>query len=155
MKWLRFTVFFVVLAGLCEGCGPKYRVGTYDSRAIALAYGRSKMHNDRLDGLLARLKRAEASGAVAEVARLKAIPGKWQERIHSQVFGDAPIPDIIELIDDKLSAIRRQAGVRELADKRRYSPWRPTQQIDVTDAIVDLFDPSEQTRTYIRQLKER
>jgi len=153
MKSLRVTVFLTCLAALCGGCSPTVRVGTYDSRAVALAYGRSKLHDAHLDDLDERLENAFAAGDAAEVARLRAVEDRWQNRLHGQVFGETPIPDIIQLIADKLPAIKRRAGVRKIAARRRSRGWLFTERVDVTGALVDLFDPSEQTRTYIRQLR--
>jgi len=154
MKPLRIAVISALLTLPCVGCVSKTRVGTYDSRAVALAYGRSKLHDAHMDDLDERLEKAQAAGDADGVARLKAIEERLRKRLHGQVFGEAPIPGIIALITHKLPAIKRRAGVRKIAAEQRSRRWLFTKSVDVTDALVDLFDPSEQTRVYIRQLRE-
>jgi len=151
MKSLTLTLLTVIVGISSTGCGPEIRVGTYDSRAVACAFYRSKANNQRLADLKARLKQAESAGNAEEAQRLKALPGQWQDLAHKQVFSDAPIPDIVERIADKLPKIQEDAGVDKIVDKRRN--WNLfARRVDVTDAMVDLFNPTDDTREVISRL---
>jgi len=151
MKSLTLTLLIATAGVSCIGCGPEIRVGTYDSRAVACAFYRSEAFNQRLEDLKARLKEARAAGNTKEVQRIKALPPQWQRLAHQQGFGDAPIPGIIERIADKLPKIQEKAGVDKIVDKRRnrdlFAP-----RVDVTDAMVDLFNPTDETRKVISEL---
>ena len=151
MKSLALTLLIATAGVSCIGCGPDIRVGTYDSRAVACAFYRSGVNNQRLEDLKARLEEAQSAGNAEEAQRLKALPGQWQDLAHKQVFSDAPIPGIIERIADKLPEIQEKSGVDKIVDKRRnWNLLAP--RIDVTDAMVDLFNPTDDTRKVISGL---
>ena len=151
MKSLTLTLLIATAGVSCIGCGPEIRVGTYDSRAVACAFYRSEANSQRLEDLKARLKEAQSAGNAEEARRLRILPGQWQELAHKQVFSDAPIPGVIERIADKLPKIQEKTGVDKIVDKRRYSNLC-AHRIDVTDAMVDLFDPTDDTRKVISEL---
>jgi hypothetical protein len=118
---------------------------------VACAFYRSKANDQRLADLKARLKEAQSAGNAEETQRLKALPGQWQDLAHKQVFSDAPIPGIIERIADRLPKIQEDAGVDKIVDKRRnWSLFAP--RVDVTDAMVDLLNPTDDTRKVISSL---
>jgi hypothetical protein len=133
------------------------RVGTFDSRAVALAYYRKFYRSPEFVARMKKLKeehdRAKAAGDQEKAKKLKAEGRGEQEHSHGQVFGSAPIDEIVAKIKDQLPAIAKQAGVDLIVCK-----WSVTyrasdaQTVDVTEPMAKLFQPDEQTWKMLREL---
>lgn len=143
-------------AGTSEQATVK-RIGTYDSRALALAYGRSK----RADCMLAKVdaikKAHDKAQKEGDAARMKALTTEatsLQKEIHLQVFSGAPIDDILALIQKDLPAIAEKAKVDMIVHEVQES--RPGVEIvDVTLAMCAPFDPDATTTKMIRELMKQ
>jgi len=127
------------------------RVGVYDSRSVALACGRSTQFNQVAQKLCAEYEKAKTAGDTKRLAELNKEGEGRQDRMHRQVFGDAPIEDILETIKPDLAAIQRQAGVQDIVARGRQD--RTVETVDVTTQIVALFHPTSQTLQGIEELK--
>lgn len=126
-------------------------VGIYNSRAVALAWGRSKAHNDVITQLYAEAQKAKATGDSAKLKELRKQGSSMQDKLHRQVFGDAPIDDILSTaLKDALPAIMKKAGVTQIAAKTPNNSTVKT--VDITEALVDYFNPTPQTRKMISDL---
>ena len=90
---------------------PGTRIGTYDSRSIAVAYAGSAAQRAVMDPLKAAFQKAKQEGNQAEMDKLQAQGRALQEQAHRQGFGTAPVDDLLEKIADALPEIRRVAGV--------------------------------------------
>jgi len=138
---------------------PTVVVGTFDSRAIAVAYVQSDAFRDYLAALQAdvsrALERARAAGDEELAARLGALGPAMQERLHDQGFGTAPVDDIIARIEDELPGIAEEAGVDVIVSKWTLTYSNPAAKfVDVTGLIAAEFDPSERTLEMIRSTME-
>ena len=100
----------VVGAILLAVCGattrenPTVVVGTFDSRAVLMAYVGSDAFKDYLSAQKAdvgrALDRAKAAGDQELVANLDALGPAMQKRIHQQGFGTAPVDyELLEFAD--------------------------------------------------------
>lgn len=136
---------------------PALVVGTFDSRAIATAWVRSKEFAEYVAGLQVDVKsatkRANAAGDLRLAAALDALGPAMQERIHEQGFGAAPVDEIVAHIANRLPAIAKDAGVDLIVSKWALS-WRApgADCVDVTEAMVAVFEPSAATLEVIREL---
>lgn len=138
---------------------PAVVVGTYDSRAIAVAYAHSGGFDEYLRAqradIMRVLERAKAAGDDDLFADVEKLGPAMQQRMHYQGFGTAPVDHIIARIEDRLPAIAEEAGVDVIVSK-----WVLTYRsedaklVDVTDLLVAEFDPGEDTLRTIRQLKK-
>ena len=133
---LRWVVTMALTMGLgwmlASGCSAKpprafsevdwsnLRVGVYNTRAVALAWERSKQHNAEIDAKMAQCKKAEGASDTKRVKELKAWGKARQKRLHYQVFSDAPIGDIMARLKERLPEIARKAGVNVIVAKGRY-----------------------------------
>lgn len=132
---------------------PAVVVGTFDSRAVLMAYVGSDAFTDRMQDLHADLARAKTAGDEKRVAELEAFGPELQQRIHRQGFGTAPVDDIIARIADELPAIAAEAGVEVIVSKWALAYRGPTAQfVDVTDLLTAEFDPSAETLQGIREI---
>jgi hypothetical protein len=136
-----------------ESAGPaKTRIGTYESRAVGLAYGRSKVLNDRITALRAEAEKARQAGDEKRLAEFKKAGAASQDRLHRQVFGDAPIDDIMEIIKDALPAIQKQANVSKIVREAKAGPT--VEIVDVTPLLVAHFNPTKETLKMIEEIKK-
>lgn len=87
----------------------RVRVGTYDNRAVAVAWARSE-YND-VGELYRQLEEAKAAGDRGRVKELTTLGPKRQQRLHYQGFGRTPVTDLLEPVKDRLGEAARAAGV--------------------------------------------
>jgi hypothetical protein len=130
------------------------RVGIFDSRGVALAYGRS----DRPDCMMARVNEIRQQHALAEAAgdedRMEALETEvktLQDVIHLQVFSGEPIDDILTLIEDDMEDIAAAAGVDLIVGNVLYQR-RGVQLVDVTLDMCAAFEPDAGTSRAINEL---
>ncbi len=128
------------------------RVGTFLSRPVALAYGRSPAFMQYVADLKARAKRAEEDGDEELLEELTAEGSGQQERLHLQVFSDAPIDDILDKLADVLPGVAREAGVEIIVAETTYAS-EAVEFVDVTDLLVREFDPTEETLELVEEVK--
>jgi hypothetical protein len=139
-----------------QGVKP-LRVGTFDSRAVALAYYRKHLRSPEFTAHIKKLKeerdRAKAAGDNQKAKRLEAEGRAGQEHTHSQVFGSAPIDEILAKIKDRLPEIAKQAGVDVIVSKWNLAYRSPDAKfVDVTEPLAKLFQPDEGTMKLLREL---
>jgi len=154
---------FVLTLGAQENTttseNPTVVVGTFDSRAVAVAY----VQSDAFGGYLVAqqtdvaqvLERARTAGDEALVAALDALGPAMQKRLHEQGFGTASVNDIIARIEDELPNIAKEAGVDVIVSKWTLTYRSPAAKfIDVTNLIAAKFDPDERTLKMIQSTVE-
>lgn len=133
---------------------PGLVVGTFDSRAVATAYMRSEKFIAAMNELKRDHKAAKAAGDKERMAQLEKMGLEIQQLGHRQAFGNAPIPNVLEEIGDELDEVARQAGVDLMISKWRIAYQAPNAKyVDVTDRLVMLFDPDDETLDVIEQIK--
>lgn len=155
----------IALAGvlaLCVGAqaergarGEGVVVGTFDSRAIAVAYARSTAFQEYLEAQQEDIESARERARAAKddelVAALDALGPAMQERLHRQGFGTAPVDDVLARIEDELPAIAARAGVDVLVSKWALTWTDPDATfVDVTEPLAATFQPDEATWRAVR-----
>jgi hypothetical protein len=161
-----YAVIVVVLAGLAmhttvgaqesqdKTSGSKVRVGTFDSRAVAMAYYRSEAFIRQMKDLRADYEKAKAAEDEERIKELEVEGPAQQELMHKQGFGTWPVDNILEKIKGKIPEIARQADVDVIVSK-----WNIVYQgsgvelVDVTDLMVQPFDPDEETLKIVKDIQ--
>ena len=156
---LSSAVAALVGSGGCNWAStdPK-RIGVYDSRGIAVAYAGTEHHERETARLAEMLKQAKAAGDEKRAKEIDARIWSRRKRLHRQGFGGAPVDDILETIKDSLPEIRRQANVSALIskwDKKALRRYRSAERVDVTDLMVQPFNPNEKKLKTIEAMKGR
>lgn len=134
--------------------GSKVRVGTFDSRAVAMAYYRSEAFIRQMKDLRAEYEKAKAAEDEKRVKELEVEGPAQQELMHKQGFGTWPVDNILEKIKGKIPEIARQADVDVIVSK-----WNIVYQgsgvelVDVTDLMVKPFDPDEETLKIVKDIQ--
>lgn len=131
---------------------PASRVGIYDSRAVAIAWVRSEGFRAEMGALTAERAAAKKAGDTAKVRALDARGAALQQQVHRQGFGTDPVDDILERVAGELPALRAREGVDMLMSRFDPSLAEPRGK-DVTDALVALFHPDEETLRHAREIR--
>ena len=132
------------------------RVGVFDSRAVAVAYARSDVFRRGLNAMKAEHEEAKETGDTARVAELEAKGQAMQDLLHRQGFSTWPVDDILEQVEGRIPAIAERAGVDVIVSKWTIVYERPgVEFVDVTDLMVEPFEPDEETLKIIEELKKQ
>jgi hypothetical protein len=131
------------------------RIGTYDSRAVAVAFGRSGLWKQQLAAKMDEQRQAKAAGDKKKLDELEAWGAAEQRRLHRQGFSTEPVDNILKQIADELPQVANDIRVVAIV---RQADWRDDGQvelIDVTDRLVQCFNPDEKTQKIIADLRAR
>jgi hypothetical protein len=129
-------------------------VGTFDSRAVVIAFTRTKWFEEQHDKVRADLQKAEAAGDTAKSEEIKKWKIERQKQMHLQGFGTGDVSEYLEYIKDEIPKLAQQAGVDVVVSK-----WDITYHgasvkfVDVTEVIIRPFEPSEETLKGIRSMR--
>ena len=150
------ALLFFTGAGYADTAKPKTRVariGTYDSRAIAVAFVGSEVYKatvgKKMSEMMAEYKKAESEGDKKRVKELKTWGETQQALLHKQVFSTAPVDDILKHIIDQFPEIKKKAGVELLVSKwdtQTLAKHTSAEQIDITMLLIDAFKPNEKQK---------
>jgi hypothetical protein len=139
--------------GMAEASAqPAFKLGTYDTRAIAVAYAASRF--SPVSGKMKEMQAAKAAGDQAKLKELEAWGQAHQRQLHRQGFGRVPVDDLLAPIKDRLLEVAGRAGVQAIAMQCDWiAPG--TQEVDVTDALVALYEPSARTLGIVKDMKTK
>jgi hypothetical protein len=140
-------------ATLCAAAEP-VRIGTYNSRALALAFYRSETWAAVLKAKMAERDTLRKAGNTAKAEELEKWGQAQQDLAHRQVFGEAPIPNVLEAIRQSFPAVAQAARVSAIAPSLQYT-GTGVEQVDVTLQIVETFKPDERTRKMVREFLDK
>ncbi len=156
---MRTATNLLILLGLVSGAvsgvrsrEPRIRVGTYDSRAIAVAYAPSRFNP--VGEKMKEYEKAKQAGDGARVAELEAWGEKQQRRLHRQGFARVPVDDLLAPVKDRLAEVAQRRALDLVAWSCDYT-GPGVEVVDVTDDLVALFEPSEKTRAIVAEVRRR
>lgn len=134
----------------------KFRVGAFDSRAIAIAYARSDLHAPYMRSLKEKYEKAKAEKNEKVIKECEAEGPAQQQILHQQGFSIASVADILEKVKDDLPKIAQEAGVDIIVSKWEVVHKNPSIEIvDVTSHLVKLFNPDEMTLKTIEGIQKQ
>ncbi len=143
-------------AGLCPAQSAnlvkKIRIGVYDNRAIAIAYGGSQYNP--VAGKMAELKKAKTDQNDAKIKELEAWGQKHQRQLHRQGFCHAPVNDLLELVKEQLPSVMAKTGVDAITQKCDFVGSN-VEVIDISLELAALFNPSEKQLKWIQDMKNK
>jgi hypothetical protein len=133
------------------------RIGTYDSRAVALAWTRSdsasiKAWNQHRDELMRKAKAAKDAGKqdgkdIVEVMNIQFLQHAW-------AFSTVPPESALAELRPRLVEIAREAGVVLIVPR---TDWQDpaVQTVDLTDKLVAEFKPTPQVRKMLTGFEKK
>lgn len=131
--------------------GAKLRVGVYDSRAIAIAYGNSDYLPAR--EMKQKYRAAKEAGDEARVKELETWGQDHQKKLHFQGFGRVPVTDLLELVKDRIPDVAKTAGVDVIAFECNYTGSN-VEVVDITEELALLFLPNEKALTWLKEVRQ-
>ena len=132
----------------------KTRIGIFDSRCIAVTYGKSDEFMKELDALKNEVAKAKESGKEELAKELEKQGPTQQVLMHQQVFSNASINNILEKLKDKLPTLAKDNNIQIIISKWEIPFADETfEYVDITDQLVKLFSPDEQTKKIIDNIK--
>ena len=134
--------------------GPTIRVGTYDSRALAVAYTRSEQSAEKLKALQQQRAEAVKAGDTKRVEELNAQGESMQVRLNLQGFSVAPVGDVLETVREVLPGVAQRKQVTIIVSAADYH-GPSVEIVDVTDDLVQLFNPNAQTLKIVNELRKQ
>jgi len=150
-----FCVFFLASClSYTQQENVKLHIGTFDSRCIALAYGRSTEFMQLRDSIETLYSKAKEDSNKAIIDEIDQYKPTMQVLLHQQVFSNGSINNIAEKIKEKISAIAKQNKLNMILSK-----WEITftdgsvELIDITDQLTALYNPDETTKKIIENIK--
>jgi hypothetical protein len=153
------SALLVLGSGAALGGGPvgegapndkKVRIGTYDSRAIAVAYAASRFNP--VKEKMAAYEKAKAAGDRATMKELEAWGEQAQRQLHFQGFGRVPVDDLLAPVKDKVAKLARERRLAAITMSCDFTGGQ-VELVDVTDDLVKLYDPSEKTLKSARAVR--
>src|SRR3990170_4330449 len=102
---LSIICFLVVLSGTLysQQGTDKFRIGTFDSRCVALAYGRSAEFMQLRDSIETLYSKAKADSNKEKIDEIEQYKPTMQVLLHQQVFSNGSI--VLIDITDQLTAL--------------------------------------------------
>ena len=130
------------------------RIGVYDSRAVAVAYGNSTEFRKSLDAVKADYQKAKAAKDDKRVNEIDTQMKARQRRAHEQGFSTGSVADIMAKIKDSLPGVAKKAGVDVIVSKWEVNYQSPgIKVVDVTDDLVALFHVSAKGLEWAKGIK--
>ena len=130
------------------------RIGVYDSRAIAIAYGGSA---DFQRVLQSAHKEYDAAKQAKNDGQMQAVKDRMklqQRRLHEEGFSTGSVAPIMATLKDVLPEVARQADVQLIVSKWELNEQSPdVTVVDVTDQLVALFHPSEKVLKWVKSIE--
>ena len=155
LQVLPILVAVAAVAAFTGGQGqeaqPKLRIGTYDNRAIAVAFVRWSQNP-----MVARRAEHEAAKRAGDQARVKALEEhgqREQRKAHRQGFARVPVDDLLAQVRPGVARVAEARGLDAIAWFCDHA-GPGVELVDVTDDLVELFDPSEETLTTVREVRK-
>jgi hypothetical protein len=137
------------------------RIGTFDSRSIAVGFIGSEVYKSTAGKVLlekvAAYKKAKASGDKEMMKKLNAWGVDQQYLLHQQAFSTAPVDNILKHIADKLPKIKKQANLDLLVskwDKQTLDKYKSAVKVDVTLQLLDSFKPNAKQKKSALEIRK-
>ena len=138
-----------------ENYSPQNRnIGIYDSRCIAIAYYNSDIHNEYMNQIAAKHKDAKAAGDDETAKSFEKQMEEMQKQAHYQGFGTASVDNLLEKVKDDLEIIKAERNLDLVISKWDYEGDQ-NKCVDITDELVELYNPSAKALKWIEQAKEK
>ncbi len=131
----------------------KQRIGTFDSRAVAIVYCNSKYFKSSMEPLMAQMKTAKEKDDKKTIAKCEREGSLRQTMMHEQGFGTGSISGIIETVKDKIAVLAKNENLTAIVSKWELTYNSPdVELIDVTEKIAAFFEPNDRMKEMIKEV---
>lgn len=147
-KTARQLVFLISLLLIFQGLSAqtaKIRVGTYDSRLVALAYYNSKDYDKFIADFNRQYKLAESKKDSTTIKKMLVKGPVLQRMMNDRIFGKGSVNLILDNYKDKIDAVGKANNVNMIVSKWEVIYKTPgIEFVDLTWKIMAIWNPSEQ-----------
>lgn len=134
---------------------PSMRIGIYDSRAVAIAFGNSKEGMAFVADLHAKMMRAMEAKDDTLIQQVKKTAEAYQVLNHLRGFSIGSVADILDKHRADVDAIAKEAGVFIIVSKYELIHADPdVDVVDVTMHLVNIWEPSDRVLGWISELPQ-
>jgi Skp family chaperone for outer membrane proteins len=148
------VIFLLTGINFSQQNEEKIRIGTFDSRCIAIAYGRSDDFKKEMDSIKTELFKAKEEGNDELIKKIEHIGPRRQVLLHQQGFSNGSIINILNKMKDEFPKIAAENNVQMIMSKWEVMfADESIELIDITDQLIEYFNPNEKTRNIIEQVK--
>jgi hypothetical protein len=134
----------------------KLRIGVYDSRAVAVAYGNSSAFQESVKTVRAEYEKAKAANDSKQLKEIESRMKLQQRRMHEQGFSTGSVAGIVAKVKDALPGMAKKAGVQAIVSKWELNYQSPeVEVVDVTDDMVALFHVSDKGKEWAKGIQAR
>lgn len=135
---------------------PGFKVGIYDSRAVAVAAANSATGRKVIESRMAEYEKAKEAKDDKKMSEIKAAMNTRQRRNHEQAFSTGSVMNIMDLIQDRLPEVAKSAGVQLIVSKWELAYRAETLElVDVTDELIKVFAPSERGLKWAKDIQTK
>jgi hypothetical protein len=133
-----------------ESKGKRLRIGTFDSRSIAIGFFNSGSGQKVMGVMKAEYDKSKDAKDDKRVKEIRAKMQTKQRRLHEQAFSTASVANLLETVKAELPGVAKAAGVDLIVSKWEVMFQGPEVEIvDVTKQLAMLFNPSAQGLKWI------
>lgn len=148
--------FLVCVSAPAQTQTNRFRVGVYDSRAVAVAYGNSTEFKEAMKPIEADYKKARETKDEKRMKEIERQMQLRQRRAHEQAFSTGSVAPIMAKVKESLPDLTKQAGVQVIVSKWELNHQSPEVEIvDVTDQIVALFHVNERGLKWCKEIQQK
>jgi hypothetical protein len=131
-------------------------IGTYDPRAIGIAFGNSTECTEFVADCKAQMTQAKAAKNDSLIRQIEKKGEAFQVLAHLRGFSVGSVADILEKHKAEVESVAREAGVRAIVSKfELIHTGTGADVVDVTLPLARIFKPSEQVLRSISQLRDQ
>ncbi|MDP3150869.1 MAG: hypothetical protein Q8N83_17255 [Ignavibacteria bacterium] len=148
---------FFFSSGIQTNAQTKLRIGVFDSRAVAVAFYNSKFSTNQqiFASLGTRMKEAKEKDDKDAIAKIEREASLRQVMMHEQGFGRGSINNVTGAIKDKLAQLAKSENLSVIVSKwELVFSSADVVSIDVTEKIVDFFEPNEKIKSMMKEIME-
>jgi hypothetical protein len=142
-----YIIFINLIPSKTLFAQSKFRVGTYDSRAIVLAYlnsAYSRNFMQTMKELSAKMQKAKQENDSEAIKKLNFEGPVRQAILHEKGFGTGSVRFEIMEIKDKIDSLAKAEKIDLVVSKWELNYSDPNcEVIDITEKIASLFNPND------------
>lgn len=152
MIWLALISMILFGTERTNAQTPK-RIGTFDSRAVAIVYYNSKYFKSPMESLMSEMKTAQEKGDKQAIAKIEREGSLRQVMMHEQGFGKGSVNNFIDIVKAKMDTLAKKENLTAIVSRWElvYSGM-DVELVDITEKIVEFFEPNERMREMTKEV---
>ncbi|MGB2867260.1 MAG: hypothetical protein WBD36_02315 [Bacteroidota bacterium] len=140
----------VLIVGFSSPAATK--IGTYDSRAVAIAFSNSAEGMEFVTHLRDEMSKAKAAKNDSLIREIEKSAQMQQVLAHLRAFSTASVAEILEKHKAEVEVVAKEAGVQLIVSKFELAYSSDVETVDLTLPLARIFKPREQVLQWLGDL---